>query len=184
MGCDNTSELSVNPSINPPGINSKSQVFELIPLPKKAALWMDSVYTISKVIDGSVGGRINMGNYYISDTGDSVVFNVDLRIPAGAFQGTETITITIDRDSAAVHFYPEMVFTKELNLFQSFKGLKLENVPTGTIDFVYLCDDGSIEIIKKNGIQVVVPQEIVRVQNAKLKHFSRYGWVRKSEKTF
>ena len=180
FGCDTSNDLTVNPAED----NSNTQVsdskdYELIPLPKKSALWMDSVFTISQLIDGSVGGRIIMANYYISETGDSVEFEVDLRIPAGAFQGSETITITVDSDSAAVHFYPEMVFAEELRLFQSFEGLNLENMQTGTIDFVYVRDDGSIELIKKNGTQIVVPQGIVRVQNAKLLHFSRYGWVRK-----
>jgi hypothetical protein len=176
FGCDTSSDLTVNPAED----NSNTQVFKLIPLPKKSALWMDSVFTISQLIDGSVGGRIIMANYYISETGDSVEFEVDLRIPAGAFQGSETITITVDSDSAAVHFYPEMVFSEELRLFQSFEGLNLEYMQTGTIDFVYMCNDGSIELIKKNGTQIVVPQGIVRVQNAKLLHFSRYGWIRKS----
>jgi hypothetical protein len=176
FGCDTSSDLTVNPAVD----NSNTQVFKLIPLPKKSALWMDSVFTISQLIDGSVGGRIIMANYYISETGDSVEFEVDLRIPAGAFQGSETITITVDSDSAAVHFYPEMVFAEELRLFQSFEGLNLENMQTGTIDFVYMCNDGSIELIKKNGTQIVVPQGIVRVQNAKHLHFSRYGWNRKS----
>lgn len=176
IGCDTSSDLTVNPVEN----NSNTQVYKLIPLPQKSALWTDSVFTISQVIDGSVGGRIIMTNYYISDTGDSVEFEVDLRIPAGAFQGSETITITVDSDSASVRFYPEMVFADTLRLFQSFKGLNLENMQTGTIDFVFINDDGSIELIKKNGTQIVVPQGILRVQNAKLLHFSRYGWIRKS----
>ena len=181
IGCDTSTDLSVNSSEN----NSNTQVsdsmdYELIPLPKKSALWMDSVFTFSQLIDGSVGGRIIMANYYISETGDSVEFEVDLRIPAGAFQGSETITVTVDSDSASVHFYPEMVFADTLRLFQSFEGLNLENMQTGTIDFVFIHDDGSIELIKKNGTQIVVPQGIVRVQNAKLLHFSRYGWIRKS----
>ena len=183
FGCDTSNYLTVNPAED----NSYTQAsdfkdYELIVLPKKSALWVDSVFTISQVIDGSVGGRITMANYYISEMGDSVEFEVDLRIPSGAFQGSETITITVDSDSAAVHFYPEMVFAKELRLFQSFEGLNLENMQTGTIDFVFIRDDGSIELIKKNGTQIVVPQGIVRVQNANLLHFSRYGWIRKSEK--
>jgi hypothetical protein len=140
---------------------------------------MDSVFTLSKEIDGSVGGRMIMDKYYISEDGDSIVIKADLRIPAGAFQGTEIITMTVDDEYASVHFYPSMVFDDTLKLFQSFEGLNLENFPTGTIDFVFMDDNGSIELIKKNGLQIVVPQGIARVQNAKLVHFSRYGWVRK-----
>ena len=105
----------------------------------------------------------------------------DLRIPPGAFKGTETITMTVDDEFAAFHFYPAMTFMDTLHFFQKFEGLHLENFSTGTIDFVFISDDGQIELIKENGIQVIVPQGIVRVQNALLRHFSRYGWIRKYE---
>ncbi|MGB5531393.1 MAG: hypothetical protein WBQ32_15600 [Ignavibacteriaceae bacterium] len=185
LGCDTSGDLSVNNSeSNLRTSFSKITEYELIPLPNRSPLWMDSVFTMSKVIDGSTGGRMIMDKYYISEEGDSVKIQADLRIPEGAFQGTETITMTVDDEYAAVHFYPEMVFDDTLKLFQSFEGLHLENYPTGTIDFVFIRDDGSLELIKKNGVQVVVPQGIVRVQNAKLLHFSRYGWIKKSGPIF
>ena len=180
VGCDNSPDLSVNYSGNTPQASlSKITEYELIPLPNKSPLWLDSIFTMSKEINGSVGGRMVMEKYYIAEDGDSIIIKADLRIPKGAFQGTKTITMTVDDEYAAVHFYPSMVFDDTLRLFQSFEGLNLENYPTGTIDFVFIANDGSIEIIKKNGVQVMVPQGIVRVQNAKLLHFSRYGWVRK-----
>ena len=181
-GCEDSNDLSVNNyNINYQPSLSKTGNYELIPLPEKSTLWMDSVFTMSKNIDGSVGGRMIMNKYYITADGDSVIINADLRIPAGAFQGTKTITMTVDDEYASIHFYPSMVFDDTLRLFQSFEGLHLENYSTGTLDFVFIRDDGSIEFIKKNGLQVVVPQGIVRVQNAKLLHFSRYGWIRKPE---
>ena len=181
FGCDTSSDLSVNSSESN---FSKSSIcltpHEQIPLPDKSPLWTDSIFTMSQVIDGSVGGRMIMEKYYIAEDGDSIIMKSDLRIPANAFKGTETITMTVDDHNAAVHFYPEIIFTDTLKLCQSFEGLHLENYPVKKIDFVFIRDDGSIEIIKKNGIQIVKLQGIVRVQNAKLLHFSRYGWVRKN----
>lgn len=180
IGCDNSPDLSVNYSGNTPQASlSKITEYELIPLPIKSPLWMDSVFTMSKVINGAVGGRMILEKYYIAEGGDSVIMGVDLRIPAGAFQGTKTITMVLDDEYTAFHFYPQMAFDDTLRLFQYFEGLHLEEYQTGTFDFVYLADDGSVELVKKNGLQVVKPQGIVRVQNAKLVHFSRYGWVRK-----
>lgn len=180
LGCDSTSDFSLNnPENDPSQLSEDIPLFEKIALPNKSPLWRDSVLTMSQTIDGSIGGRIIMDNYYIAENGDSVIVKVDLRIPADAFQGTETITIIVDQIDAAVHFYPEMVFADTLRLFQSFEGLNLNNYTTGTIDFVYIRDDGSVELIKKNGLQIILPQGILRVQNAKLLHFSRYGWIRK-----
>jgi len=183
FGCDTSSDLAVNPSENNFSKSSTCLTpYEQIILPNKSSLWADSVFTMSQAIDGSVGGRMIMEKYYIADDGDSIILKADLRIPQFAFKGIKTITMTFDTKYAAVHFYPEMVFADTLRLFQSFEGLHLENYSTGTLDFVFIRDDGSIELIKKNGIQIVAPQGIVRVQNAKLLHFSKYGWIRKSEK--
>ena len=176
VGCDTVSDLSVNN--NPDGFYKSSRSLTLIPLPNKSPLWEDSVFTMSKEIDGTVGARMNMEKYYIAENGDSIVITANLYIPPGAFEGKETITMTVDDDNAAIHYYPSMVFKDTLHLFQSFKGLNLEEYPTGTIDFVYVYPDGSVALVKKNGVQVIVPSGIVRVQNALMTHFSRYGWVR------
>lgn len=179
IGCDNLSDLSVNDTSRDSKTESfKVGGFEMILLPKKSPLWMDSVFTVTKQINGSSGGRITMDKYYISIDGDSIIIEADLKIPKGAFQGTKEITLTVDDEYAAIHFYPEMVFKKSLNLFQAFEGLQLENIPLPFIDFVFIKDNGSIERIKKNGLQIIIPQGIVRVQNAKIDHFSRYVWIR------
>jgi hypothetical protein len=175
LGCDSSPDLSVNSEENN---STGSKTFEKIKLPSPSNLWKDSLITMSQTIDGSVGGRLILDKYYMSENGDSILVKVDLRIPADAFQGTKTITITVDQTDAAVHFYPAMVFADTLRLFQSFEGLNLDGYSTGTIDFVYIRDDGTAELLKKNGTQIILPQGIMRVQNAKLNHFSRYGWVR------
>ena len=175
LGCDSSPDLSVNSTENN---STGSTTFEKIKLPSPSALWKDSLITMSQTIDGSVGGRLILDKYYMSENGDSIKVKVDLIIPADAFQGTKTITITVDQTDAAVHFYPAMVFNDTLRLFQSFEGLNLDGYSTGTIDFVYIRDDGTAELLKKNGTQIILPQGIMRVQNAKLIHFSRYGWVR------
>jgi len=186
VGCETSSDLSTDPantsksSINKSSIDARITTYKQIPLPPKSPLWQDSVFTMSQTIDGEIGGRMIMEKYYISRNGDSILINADLRIPAGAFPGTKTITITVDDEFAAIHFYPEMVFQDTLRLFQGFKGLDLTNFNTGTMDFVFIDDDGTIELVKKNGMQIVKPQGIVRVMNAKLLHFSRFGWVRKT----
>jgi hypothetical protein len=134
------------------------------------------------MIDGDVGGRIIMEKYYIADNGDSISIFADLRIPAGAFPGNETISITVDDKFAVIHFLPSMVFADTLKLFQSINGLDLSSYTNATLDFVFINDKGNIELIKKNGVQVNVPQGFIRVQNAKISHFSRYGWIRKTVK--
>ena len=155
--------------------------YKLIPLPPKSPLWRDSILTVSQVINGDVGGRIIMEKYYIAESGDSVTIFADLRIPAGSFSDKETISMTVDSKYSVIHFLPSMVFADTLKLFQSFKGLDLSNYTNETLDFVFINKEGNIELIKKNGVQVNILQGFVRVQNAKLLHFSRYGWIRRHD---
>lgn len=180
-GCDSSFDEIVNPT----GNNSQTTELEnynydVIKLPKRSVSWMDSIFSMSKNIDGTVGGKMLMEKFYISEDGDSVFIEADLTIPKGAFQGVKTITMTVDTQNATVQFFPEMVFNKALKLSQYFKGINLDDYPNGTIDFYYILNDESVELIEKNGIQVVHPQGLLRVLNAKLQHFSRYGWIRKS----
>lgn len=183
LGCEDTSNIidPINSSVSVNYNKITLYDYELIPLPPKSPLWVDSIFTISQMIDGNIGGRIIMEKYYIAANGDSIAIFADLDIPAGAFHGTENISLTIDDEFAAIHFFPSMVFADTLKLFQSFRGLDLCNFSNGTLDFVFIDDEGNIELIKKNGIQVNIPQGFVRVQNARITHFSRYGWVRKNE---
>jgi len=182
LGCEDTSNIidPIGTSVSPNYNNITTCDYQLIPLPPKSPLWRDSNFTISQMIDGDIGGRIILEKYYIADSGDSINIFADLRIPAGAFSGIETISIKVDNEFATIHFFPAMVFADTLKLFQSFKGLDLDSYTNATLDFIFIDDDGNIELLKKNGVQVNVPQGFIRVQNAKILHFSRYGWVRKA----
>lgn len=150
----------------------------LIPLPSKASEWQDIELSVSQTVNGTLGGIILLDKFYVSPEGQIINILANLVIPPGAFEGNKTITVTVDSEYAAVHFYPAMTFEKQLRLSQSFIGLDLSDYPTGTIDFVFIDDYGNIEKIRDNGVQIIVPQGLVRVINAKLSHFSRYGWAR------
>ena len=181
ISCDSSVEPII-PNTEPGILNLQKldTIYTPIKLPQRSPLFEDSVYSISVDINGSQGGRITYENYYISTEGDSISFYFNLFIPKMAFQGMKTITATFDSVYAAIHFTPSMAFDSTLHLFQGFTGLDLTGMHTGTLDFVYMNDDGTIELIKEDGVQVIIPQGIVRVMNAELKHFSRYGWIRKS----
>jgi len=177
VSCDKTENI-LNQQESNTSIFKQVASDVLITLPERSSLYQDSVYTVSKEINGETGGLIEYHNYYISVDGDSIVFDINLTVPKNAYTGSETITVTLDNMYAAVQFNPSMVFLKPLSLFQSFQGLNLEGIGTGAIDFVYVNDSNVIETVIKNGVQVIAPRGIVRVMNARLDHFSKYGWVR------
>lgn len=182
LGPDVENSFEKSTALNTPDIPITD--YELIPLPPKAIEWQDSVFSVSQTINGLLGGIITLDKFYLTDNGQVVTISANLVIPHGAFEGNKTITVTLDNEYAALHFYPSMTFDKPLRLTQHFTGLDLTNYDTGTIDFVYIDDDGTVELIRDNGVQVILPQGLVRVLNASLYHFSRYGWSRGPQRMF
>jgi hypothetical protein len=155
--------------------------YEMIPLPARSPIYLDSIFSITQTIVGEIGGQIILDRSYISDRGRLVTILVDLTIPANAFNGTRVIRLTIDDGTAAVHCLPAMSFNFPLHLIQTFTGLDLQNYKIEEIDFVYIRKNGELEEVEKDAIIVNRLLGIVTVLDAELDHFSRYGWVRKSE---
>ena len=188
IGCSDYTEFPVEPISNNNVLEKHSVIsetpdcrmpeYQLIPLPPKAPEWLGITLSANAIIFGEIGGEIELDTFYVTTDGRVINILASLVIPRGAFKGTRKITIAVDDEFAAIHFYPAMTFEKPLLLTQIFKGLNLVNYSTGTIDFSFIDDNGSIECIRNNGVQVIVPQGLVRVLSARLSHFSRYGWTR------
>lgn len=188
IGCSDYTEFPVESISNNKVLEKHSVIsdapdcrmpeYQLVPLPPKAPEWQGITLSANAVIFGEVGGEIELDTFYVAVDGRAINILASLVIPRGAFKGTRKITITVDDEFAAIHFYPAMTFEKPLMLTQVFSGLNLKSRHTGTIDFAFIDDNGSIECIRNNGIQVIVPQGLVRVLSARISHFSRYGWTR------
>ena len=174
MGCESNTDLSTNLSTN--GIESLPP--PLISLPGKSAAYQDSVFSVSATINGSAGGTLILDKYYISNTGGTVTIYARLDIPANAFSGTQVITMTVDQYYAALQFTPALTFSQTLLLDQEFEGINLTGIPVGNIDFAFVRLNNTIERLEKETKTVIPLGGILSVENAQLRHFSRYGWVR------
>jgi hypothetical protein len=186
FGCQESSNI-IEPNEGPTlqSFNKDPETgYELFSLPPKAPEWQDSIFTVSKEIDGNIGGFIYLNKYYIDANGNKIDIEARLTIPTFAFQGTKKITITVDDDYAALQFSPAMTFTKNLKLYTYFSGLDLNSTNPKNLDFVYIADDESIEILKKKGVKIFPKWGILQVNCVELPHFSRFGWIRKSTSGF
>lgn len=153
--------------------------YDIIPLPGKSIGFLDSTFTVTKVINGLLGGVITLDRTYISEDSTLVTMLVDVVIQPLSFWGKKKIILRIDDTTATVHCEPGMTFQRPLLMLQTFTGLDLSEYETEDIDFVYINDDGNIEDVDNLGIIVVKPLGSVTVISANLWHFSRYGWVRR-----
>lgn len=132
-------------------------------------------FNASKSIDGAYGGKIELKRVFFSN-GKIGYMDVELTIPAGAFTGVKTISYTVNPEDAALDFSPSMSFNKNLDLDYKLSGLDLSSYTNpDLIDFVYV-DNGSFVLTSYGSKKVDLRKGVLQVLNAKILHFSRYGW--------
>ena len=79
-------------------------------------------------------------------------------------------------DDAAIDFSPSSVFNIPLVLNLKITGVDLTGINPNDINFYYFAQDGSVFSVQNDGITIVPQTGTLEITNAKLPHFSRYGW--------
>jgi len=171
VGCADTSISPIEPD---------SQSYQLIKLPPKSGMSVETIFSRTKLIDGEDGGVIKIKESYIADDGHRVRIDAKLKVPKNAFDGEVNITFTIDDEYAGASFSPEMVFDKPVELKMKFEGIDLEelNLSDGKYDFLYIDDNGNSETVLNDGIEVDESRGKIKLKKAFLNHFSRYCFTR------
>ncbi len=157
--------------------DSTTPQLELISLPSSSAEDIDTLVTQYKEIDGHEGGKFDFVYSYQGGPFDSVTIVSKLDFADHTFEGTQVISQTLNTNYAAMKYGPSMQFDKDVKLNLVITGLDLSNVDPNTLDFVFINEDGSVENVVYDNIIVNVSTGTIEVDNAKLTHFSRYGFV-------
>lgn len=184
-GCENFQDPNLSSShLKKGSVNSNGQVqdpgkFDIIPLPEKSPIYLDSLFSVTKIINGLLGGVITLDETYISKEGKLVTILVEMVFPPLSFSGQREITIAIDDSLAIMHCGPSMNFNRQILVQQTFTGLELSKYNPDDIDYAYINENGTYSVVPYDFRIVNKELGIVTVVNAKLNHFSRYGWVRK-----
>ena len=143
----------------------------------------EPVFQITKRINGLIGGEILIDTTLVNKHGDLVRIETSLRFDSLSFEGERDITIIPDINDASIQFFPEMNFNRKVKLQLVYTGINLETLgfkSTSKVDFIFSGTNGEYEPIDYSFCIINWPQQQLRVSNAKLSHFSRYIFVRKS----
>jgi len=172
IGCsEQSSVLSPNNNVNTNEPNWMA-------LPKAEGMQVNGEVSTSKLIRGNNGGNISL-NYKFRDSQSGIVtLKSDIRFPKLSFSGNVTFTITHDNLSCVAAFGPSFVFNKDLILNVKYIGIDLTGINPSTVKFAYIAADGSVQYAVNDGIVVDLSTGTLEVINAKIPHFSRYGWLR------
>ncbi len=139
-----------------------------------------SELTITQEINGNKGGIIRLHKTYF-DGLRVVTVSAKVKFPAGSFDGTLPVSLTVNADDASINFTPHIVFNKLVSLNLTFLGIDISSLgleKSNKVKFAYISDDGSFEIISNHGISLGKNVGLLAVHNAELKHFSRYSFVK------
>jgi hypothetical protein len=141
----------------------------------------ENIFIIRTSIDGAVGGEINVDTSMINLSGDLVRIQLGLKFDSLTFKDVRSIKIIPNINDATIQFSPHIVFDKPVKLSLEYTGINLADLGfsgNDIIKFVFINDDGSLEPLDYSFCQINWPQQSLRVSNAKLSHFSRYGFIK------
>ena len=128
----------------------------------------------NKSINGSKGDKFDIKFNF----NNGVTVNGNLVVPQNAFKGKMNISVNVNSSEATATFYPSpYTFNYPLSYTVEYHNLDLSGINPSTIDFYYLAEDGSLQKANYDSIEVDIETGYLKVVNAQLPHFSRYGFV-------
>jgi len=162
--------------ITSPVDSGSGHQLKLIQLPTSFNGLAVETITYSKDINGNYGGEFSAQYSYQSNSGTVSQYST-LVFDAGAFSGVKTITQTFNTGGAAMDFGPPMQFQATLKYTYKITGVDLSGVNPATLTFVYIDANGNMYPVNYESIEIDEATGMLKVVNAELPHFSRYGFV-------
>ena len=170
IGCNQESEIT-----SPVESGSEHQL-KLIQLPQSSSGLTLETQTYTQWINGNNGGEFQKWHSYQSTTGTVTQF-ADLDFLPGAFSDWKNISMTFNTGGAAMDFGPPMQFQAVVEYTYKITGVDLTGVNPNTLDFVYIDANGNMYSVEYDSVEMDQNTGMLKVVNAVLPHFSRYGFV-------
>jgi len=172
IGCSN----DVN--INSPADNQTTE--EVVTRDVPDGLQINTLFTVSKDINGALGGSLFTGNIIETKNGKSGSVYGSLSFLAGAFSGTKTITMTLDNKKLMGTFSPGMALNIPASFSVLFSGVNLSGYEQSQFAFVYYDVSGIRYEIPYTYLYFDKVKGVLGILNAQLPHFSRYAFIKKT----
>ncbi len=172
FGCNQDSEITS--PVNTPQERVLNK--QLISLPPSIGLGVET-QTYDQDIDGSNGGEFQKWYSYQNSSGGTIDQFADLDFFPGAFTGTKNISMTFNTGGAAMDFGPAMQFQVDVEYTYKITGLDLTGIDPNTLEFVYIDSNGNMYTVEYDYVEMDASIGMLKVKDAKLNHFSRYGFV-------
>ncbi|MFZ1281357.1 MAG: hypothetical protein WAR59_11000 [Ignavibacteriaceae bacterium] len=174
IGCSNES------NINSP-IEDNLDGWEVVTRStNEEGLQVNTIFSVSKVINGDQGGFLFTGNIFETKSGKTGCVFGSLTFLAGSFSGTKTISMSLDNKKLLGTFGPSMSFNKPASFSVLYAGVNLSNNEQSDFKFVYWAPNGMQYEIPYTYLYFDKAKGVLGILNAQIPHFSRYVFVKRS----
>ncbi len=135
-----------------------------------------NVFT-GKWICGDEGSNLKINTHYRSfNPFRFIKINALAEIPENSFEGCTFITMSVSDKYGVTTFLPDISFSKPVIYNLTITGLNLNGIDPAAVKFVYMAPDGEYYEAEYDQLNVDPRTGMLQVINAKLPHFSRYGF--------
>ena len=150
---------------------------KLISLPTAKNNITEEIHTEYKWINGDNGGLFGEQFTYEGGPLGNVTIYSTLHFPQYAFSGWKNISQSFDTETASIVFGPSMQFNVPAEYTLTIYGVDLNGVDPNTLTFVYIDSNGNMFPCDYEYVTMDVNTGMLKVKDAELNHFSRYGFV-------
>lgn len=143
--------------------------------------YLNAKWSKTLTVNGGKGGKVYIEYQWKEGPYAGKKIEADLIIPSGAYKGKKTFDMTFDIEALSVELSPAGAFDIPVLLTLKFKGLdknvikRFKNNPR----FTYIDSQGNVmEDVQYRQLDVDDAENQIKVFDAELLHFSRYGFVK------
>ncbi|HVO73189.1 MAG TPA: hypothetical protein VMT35_04140 [Ignavibacteriaceae bacterium] len=148
-----------------------------IALPSGENSSLEKSVITGEFIWGYQGAVLNINAHYAAYTPFHFIsIKAKAEIQKNSFEGWTFVTMSINDKYGVTTFSPEQTFSKPVIYNLTIKGLDLSAIDPPTVQFVYMAPDGQYQKAEYDRLIVDKGTGTLQVVNAKIPHFSRYGF--------
>jgi hypothetical protein len=168
-GCQ--SDSFVNPEF---GLQSEKNIKNWLQFEETGAFRLDKEVLVINEVNGKNGRTVeydlNVANLSVNGT---------LTIPKNSFDGIMDISASFSNQSTTQTFGPSpFTFRKTLLLTLEYRGVNLRNINPSEIDFYYIDNSGQFHRAEYASLEINPEEGLLKVVDARINHFSRWGWAK------
>jgi hypothetical protein len=147
-----------------------------ITLPQSTETALKKDIAVSKLIYSWEDSNLEIDTRYWSRHGRISIY-ANAEFQKYSFRGRRYVTMSVNDDFGTTNFSPSGTWLKPVIFNLRITGIDLRNVDPSQVSFVYMAPNGTYQEAEYDSIYVNKRRGILQVFNARLPHFSRWGFI-------